>query len=75
MSVYVIAIGGTGTKIVEAVCHLAAAGIYTQGERIPKIEILFVDPDKGNGNLKEADGAIATKTRIFRVVDSLSKSR
>lgn len=69
MSVYVIAIGGTGTKIVEAVCHLAAAGIYTQGERIPKIEILFVDPDKGNGNLKEADGAIATYQNCTKNID------
>ncbi|MFM7877618.1 MAG: hypothetical protein ACKO8M_14310, partial [Microcystis panniformis] len=69
MSVYVIAIGGTGIKIVEALCHLAAAGIYTQGERIPKIEILFVDPDKGNGNLKEADGAIATYQNCTKNID------
>ena len=70
MSVYVIAIGGTGTKIIEAVCHLAAAGIYAQDERIPKIEILFVDPDKGNGNLEKASEAIATYEKFSKTIDN-----
>jgi hypothetical protein len=30
MSTYIIAIGGTGAKLVEAIVHLAAAGIFTK---------------------------------------------
>lgn len=69
MSVYVIAIGGTGAKFIEAVSHLAAAGLYTTGGRTEKIEVLFVDPDKGNGNLKAADSAIKTYRKCAETID------
>jgi hypothetical protein len=56
MTLYIIAIGGTGAKIVEAVAHLAAAGIYsTPDNGLEKVKVLFLDPDKGNGNVVAAD--------------------
>jgi len=54
MSIYVIGIGGTGAKLIEAVIHLAAAGVYVHNSQQEKIEILIVDPDTGNGNIVAA---------------------
>lgn len=43
---YLIGIGGTGARVVEAVVHCCAAG------RGPdELTIFLVDPDEGNGNL------------------------
>lgn len=50
MSYYVIAIGGTGAKCVEALTHLSAAGLMPEGD----LFVLFADPDKPNGNLERA---------------------
>ena len=69
MSVYVIAIGGTGAKFAESVAHLAAAGFYSKGNHSEKIEILFVDPDKGNGNLKASDGAVKIYKKCAATID------
>ena len=47
----IIAIGGSGIRVVEAVVHLAATGFFTTKD---KLYILFVDPDINNANLKRA---------------------
>jgi Tubulin like len=47
MSLYIVAIGGTGAKCVESIIHLAAAGLLGQ----EKVQVLFIDPDESNGNL------------------------
>ncbi len=47
MSLYVVAIGGTGSRCVEALTHLAASGLFDEAA----IKILFIDPDESNGNL------------------------
>jgi hypothetical protein len=54
MSNYIIAIGGTGAKCVEAIAHLAATGLFGQ----ERIQILFIDPDESNGNLRRTQDAI-----------------
>jgi hypothetical protein len=51
MSYYVIGIGGTGAKCVEAFIHLSAAGLMPDNKTIFS---LFVDPDGSNGSLKRA---------------------
>lgn len=48
MGYYLICIGGTGAKCMEAVTHLSAADLMPEG----KIYTLFVDPDSANGNLE-----------------------
>jgi hypothetical protein len=50
MSNYFIGIGGTGAKCVEALVHLSAAGLMPKGD----LYVLFVDPDKANGSLGNA---------------------
>lgn len=69
MSVYIIAIGGTGAKFVEAISHMAAAGLYSQGEQTEKIEILFVDPDKGNGSLKASNSSVRLYQNCAKTID------
>jgi hypothetical protein len=61
MSCYVIGIGGTGAKCVEALLHLSAAGLLpdskgSQGESIAPEDLFvaFVDPDTSNGSLERA---------------------
>jgi hypothetical protein len=46
MTLYLIAIGGSGSRCVESVIHLASTGLMGN----EKIKVLFVDPDKSNGN-------------------------
>ncbi len=51
MSCFVIGVGGTGAKCVEALIHLCAAGLMPDNE---SLYALFVDPDGANGNLERA---------------------
>lgn len=69
MSVYIIAIGGTGAKFAEAVAHLAASGLYARGNQVENLEILFVDPDKGNGNLETADRTLKSYQKCAGVIE------
>lgn len=46
MSYYIVGIGGTGAKCVEALVHVAAAGLLKQS-----VSVLLVDPDIANGSL------------------------
>lgn len=54
MSFYIIGIGGTGAKCIEALIHLCAAGVMPQGD----LYTIFVDPDKANGSLDRAQVAL-----------------
>jgi hypothetical protein len=50
MACYMIGIGGTGARCIEAAAHLSAAGLFPD----TKLYTLFVDPDESNGNLERA---------------------
>src|SRR5262245_19428066 len=54
MGNYVIGIGGTGAKCVEALTHLCAAGLMPDGD----LHAIFVDPDRANGSLGRAQKAL-----------------
>ena len=47
MTLYIIAIGGTGARCVEAITQCAATGLFTA----EPIKVVFVDADESNGNL------------------------
>ena len=51
---YLIGIGGTGARVIEAVINLCAAG-YGPDE----LSVFIVDPDAGNGNLTRTKSLIA----------------
>lgn len=63
-SIYIIAIGGTGAKCVEAVTHLAASGVFTN----KPLRVLFVDPDEANGNLARARQTIEIYNQCYNLV-------
>ncbi|MGK7894642.1 MAG: hypothetical protein AB4372_13710 [Xenococcus sp. (in: cyanobacteria)] len=63
-SIYVIAIGGTGAKCVEALVHLAAAGVFTN----KPLRVIFVDPDEANGNLARARETIEIYNQCYSLV-------
>ena len=52
MGYYAIGIGGTGSKCLESLMHLAAAGMMPDLKE--ELYVLFVDPDKANGSLERA---------------------
>ena len=68
MGLYLIGIGGTGAKCVEAVAKLAAMGLFTE----EPIKVLFVDADETNGNLARARTSIGTYKRTCLLYTSPS---
>lgn len=68
MSVYIIAIGGTGARFAEAVAHLAAAGLLVKDNDPQDLQILFVDRDTGNGNLAAADKTLKIYQKCQEIV-------
>ena len=55
MSYYLIGIGGTGAKCLEAFVHLCGAGLL--GEEQP-VKVVFVDADVSCGNLQRTQKAV-----------------
>ena len=55
MSYYLIGIGGTGAKCLEAFVHLCGAGLL--GEAQP-VKVVFVDADVSCGNLQRTQKAV-----------------
>jgi hypothetical protein len=71
MSVYFIAIGGTGAKIAQAVVNLASAGLLIAKNSTPDkncLHVFFVDPDKGNGNLQKTGEAINLYQECYQLL-------
>src|SRR5690242_5914729 len=50
---YVIGVGGTGARCLEAISYLAAAGLFTND-----LHFLVLDPDQNNGNGKRTQQII-----------------
>ncbi|MDQ2769115.1 MAG: hypothetical protein M3Y54_01270, partial [Bacteroidota bacterium] len=44
---FLIGIGGTGSRVLEAFVHCCASGFGPKG----KVHLMLIDPDNGNGNL------------------------
>ncbi len=64
MSLYIIGIGGTGAKCIEAVIQLAAVGLLTQ----EPIRVLFVDADETNGNLERARSSLGIYKKCYELL-------
>lgn len=69
MGLYLIGIGGTGAKCVEAVAQLASVGLFTE----EPIKVLFVDADETNGNLARAQRSISTYKRTYEAIAGSDK--
>lgn len=64
MALYIIGIGGTGAKCVEAIVQLAAVGLFTE----QPLRILFVDADETNGNLERARISLKTYEKCYELL-------
>ncbi len=62
MGYYFISVGGSGTRVLESLAHLCAAGLLPNKEREENLYVMSIDPDTGNGNL----------TRTQRVLNCLN---
>lgn len=58
---YLIGIGGTGSKCLEAFLHTAAAGMAP-----PQVTLGFVDQDRANGNLSRAKDTLSRYQALRR---------
>ena len=63
-----IGIGGTGSRVIESVVHLCAAGMGPD-----KLHVFMIDPDQGNGNLTRTKGLIKKYTELRRLYQRVSK--
>lgn len=59
---YVIGIGGTGARVIEALVHCCAAGLGPD-----KLNIFLIDPDEGNGNLSRTKDLVTAYQDCHRI--------
>ena len=62
MKYYLISIGGTGAKCLEAFVHMNAAGLMRDSG---EINIIYVDPDASNGNLAKAKNTVRSYIQAY----------
>ena len=81
MGYYVIAVGGTGNKILESMVYGACAGIFhtlnADGKQVPisKIHLLAVDVDAACGNTTRAKQAGEYYERVRKMFDAANGPR
>jgi len=71
MGIYVIGIGGTGAKCIEAITYLAATGIYTE----ETIKVMFVDADESNGSLERSRNNLSFYEKVCELIPETMRSR
>lgn len=67
---FFIGIGGTGSRVAEALIFLSAAGFGPE-----RLSIIIVDPDRGNGNLERTQKLIMNYSRCQQALTTLRKER
>ena len=65
MKYYLISIGGTGAKCLEAFVHMNAAGLMKNDD---EVKVIYVDPDASNGNLQRT---METVTSYIKAYDKI----
>jgi hypothetical protein len=63
MSNYIIGIGGTGAKSIEAIIQLTSIGLF--GEQ--SLKLLFVDTDETNGNVNRALKSLDIYNKCYKL--------
>jgi hypothetical protein len=71
MGIYLIGIGGSGAKCVEAVIQLASVGLFTQ----EPIKVLFVDADESNGNVERARNSLNIYNKCYQAAIGKDKQQ
>ncbi len=71
MTLYLIGIGGTGSKCAEAITKLASVGLFPD----QPIKTLFIDADETNGNLDRARSSLNIYQKCYQLVSSSEKEQ
>ncbi len=69
MGFYVIGIGGTGAKCIEAIIQLASVGLFPTN----KLNIIFVDADETNGNLQQTQNSLGFYQKCYQLLKGQHK--
>ncbi|MDJ0662348.1 MAG: tubulin-like doman-containing protein [Crocosphaera sp.] len=64
MTMYVIGIGGTGSKCIEALTKLAAVGLLGN----QRLKVLYIDADETNGNLERSRSSLSNYIRCQQLI-------
>ncbi len=64
MTLYLIGIGGTGAKCLEAITHIAATGLFDE----ESIKVLFIDADETNGNLEQSRISLSIYQNCYQLM-------
>lgn len=67
---YLIGIGGTGARVIEATIHLCAAG-YGPDE----LNVFLIDPDAGNGNLTRTKNLITSYVKCRNSLQKIDSAK
>ena len=73
MNCYIVAVGGTGSRVLRSVVHLAAAGVFEHVKGLQNINVMVVDSDSLNGdkintNDTLSDYSVLSQSNVFRPV-------
>lgn len=73
MNCYIVAVGGTGSRVLRSVVHLAAAGVFEDVKGLQNINVMVVDSDSLNGdkintNDTLSDYSVLSQSNVFRPV-------
>lgn len=64
MTMYVIGIGGTGSKCIEAISKAASVGLLGH----QRLKVLYIDADETNGNLERSRNSLSNYMRCYDIV-------
>ncbi|HZI56697.1 MAG TPA: hypothetical protein VFF39_07965 [Verrucomicrobiae bacterium] len=66
MSNFVVAVGGSGAKLMQSLVHMGAAGLLPAQRR--KLFALLVDPDENNGNVQDCQALVKTYNQCHELL-------
>lgn len=69
MTAYIIAIGGTGAKVVESIIHSTAVGLFSTENKTENLQILLIDPDTGNGNARDTKYTFGLYQKCYQILN------
>lgn len=64
MAFYVVGVGGTGAKCIEAIIQLASVGLFPTNQ----LKIMFVDADETNGNLQRTQNSLNIYQKCYQLL-------
>jgi hypothetical protein len=71
MSNFVIAVGGSGAKLMQSLIYLGGAGLLPAGRR--ELFAVLVDPDENNGNMEECQALAKSYTQCAKLLSTGSR--